>query len=182
MPNEGDIGATICEAALATTAATGFFPPVSIGARQFADAALGANNPIEEVEGEATDIWAPTTGDLKPLVKCFISIGTGHPGKKALADNIAKFLAESLVGIVTDTERTERKFIARWAEHYNEKRYFRFNVDQGLQGVGLAEYREQGKIEAVTDEYLRHPEQKFRARDCIQNLLQKQSVYIEDYA
>jgi predicted acylesterase/phospholipase RssA len=53
MPNEGDIGATICEAALATTAATGFFQPVSIGARQFADAALGANNPIDEVEGEA---------------------------------------------------------------------------------------------------------------------------------
>jgi predicted acylesterase/phospholipase RssA len=182
MPNEGDIGATICEAALATTAATGFFQPVSIGARQFADAALGANNPIDEVEGEAADIWAPATGNLKPLVKCFVSIGTGNPGKKALSDNIATFLAKSLAGIVTDTEATERKFIARWAEHYNEKRYFRFNVDQRLQDVGLAEYREQGKIEAATDEYLRHPMQRFRARDCIQNLLQKQSVYINDFA
>ena len=153
-----------------------------IGARQFVDGALGANNPVDEVEGEAANIWSPGTGDLKPLVKCFISIGTGHPGKKALEDNIVKFLSKSLVGIATETEETERKFIARWAKHYDEKRYFRFNVDQGLQEVGLAEYKEQGRMQAATDEYLRHQGQKFRVRDCVENLQQKQSVYIEDFA
>jgi hypothetical protein len=150
--------------------------------RQFVDGALGANNPVDEVEGEAANIWSPGVGDLKPLVKCFVSIGTGHPGKKALEDNIVKFLSKSLVGIATETEETERKFIARWAKHYDEKRFFRFNVDQGLQDVGLAEYKEQGKMEAVTDEYLRHQAQKFRVRDCVENLQLKQSVYIEDFA
>lgn len=181
LPDERDIPATICQAALATSAATGFFDPVSIGARQFVDGALGANNPVDEVEGEAANIWSSGKGDLKPLVKCFISIGTGNPGKKAIEDNMVKFLSGTLVGIVTETENTERKFIARWAQHFDEKRYFRFNVDQGLQDVGLAEYKEQGKMEAATDEYLQHQAQKFRVRDCVENLQQKQSVCIEDF-
>lgn len=179
LPDEGDIPATICEVALATSAATGFFDPVSIGARQFVDGALGANNPVDEVEGEASNIWTSRTGDLKPLVKCFISIGTGNPGKKAIQDNMLKFLSKTLVGITTETEETERRFIARWAKHYDEKRYFRFNVDQGLQEVGLAEYKEQGRMEAATDKYLRHQAQKVRVRDCVENLQLKQSVYIE---
>lgn len=182
LPDELGIPATICEAALATSAATGFFDPVSIGSRQFVDGALGANNPVDEVEGEASNIWCSETGDLKPLVKCFISIGTGNPGKRAIEDDVLKFLSKTLVGIATETEETERKFIARWAKHFDEKRYFRFNVEQGLQEVGLAEYQEQGTIEAATDEYLKHQSQKFRVRDCVQNLRLKQSVYIEDFA
>lgn len=181
MPEESDIPVTICEAALATSAATGFFEPVSVGARRFVDGALGANNPVDEVEGEAANIWCPETGDLKPLVKCFVSIGTGNPGKKALEDNLLKFLYKTLVRIAVETTETEKKFIARWARHYDEKRYFRFNVDQGLQDVGLDEHKEQGKMEAVTDEYLKHQAQKMRVRDCVQNLKLKQSVYIKNF-
>jgi predicted acylesterase/phospholipase RssA len=182
LPNQLDLPATVCEAALATSAATGFFDPVSIGARQFVDGALGANNPVEEVEGKAANISCSKTGDLKPLVKYFVSIGTGNPGKKAIQDNMLKFLSKTLVGIATETESTERKFIARWAQQFDQKRYFRFNVDQGLQEVGLAEYREQGTIESATDEYLNHQAQQSRLRDCVLNLKQKQSVYIEDFA
>src|SRR5688572_2215858 len=70
LPGERGIVATICEAALATFATTKFFDPVSIGARNFVDGALGANNPVDQVEWEASNIWCPETGDLKPLVKC----------------------------------------------------------------------------------------------------------------
>src|SRR5580700_10074837 len=80
LPHKFDLRATICDAALATSAVTGFFDPVSIGGRQFVDGALGANNPVDEVAGEAVSIWCSETGDLNPLVKCFISIGTGYPG------------------------------------------------------------------------------------------------------
>jgi len=182
LPDETNISATICEAALATSAATTFFDPVSIGARKFVDGGLGSNNPVDEVEGEASNIWCSETGELKSLVKCFVSIGTGNPGKKAIEDNIFKFLSGTLVAIATETENTADRFVARWRQHFDEGRYFRFNVHQGLQGVGLAEYREQGVIEAATNEYLRHQEQKFRVRDCALNLKQKQSVYIETYA
>jgi hypothetical protein len=103
-------------------------------------------------------------GNLKPLVKCFLSIGTGHPKKKALKDNIWK----RLFGFATETEETERRFSGRWSNRDEDTRYFHFNVDQGLQDVGFAEYREQGKMEAVTYEYLEHTVQKQRMRDCVE--------------
>jgi hypothetical protein len=133
LPDEPNIRATICEAALATSAATTFFESVNIGDRSFDDGGLGANNPVDEVEGEASNIWCSETGDLKPLVKCFISIGTGNPGKKAFEDSVIKFLGQTVVEIATETENTEKRFITRWAKHFDEKRYFRFNVEQGLQ-------------------------------------------------
>ena len=182
VPGKPDIPATICQAARSTSAATSFFDPVSIGARRFADGALGANNPVDEVEGEASDIWCPETGDLKPLVKCFISIGTGNPGKKAMEGNLLKFLSKTLPELTTETEQTEKKSIAKWRQHYDSKQYFRFNVDQGLQDVGLAEYQEQGLIEAATEGYLNHQVVRFQVRDCIQNLESKQSVYMENFA
>jgi hypothetical protein len=150
--------------------------------RKFADGGLGANNPVDEVEGEAANIWCAETGELKPLVKCFVSIGTGNPGRKAIEDSVLNFLSNTLVNLVTETESTEKRFIARWRQHYDEKRYFRFNVDQGLQGVGLAEYLEQGAIETATEVYLDYQGQEFRVRDCIQNLKFKQSVYMATYA
>jgi len=182
LPDEPNIPATICQAALATSAATTFFDPVAIGNRSFADGGLGANNPVDEVEGEASNIWCSETGDLKPLVKCFISIGTGEPSIKAFEDSMFKFLSETVVEIATQTDDTEKKFIARWAGHFDQKRYFRFNIDHGLQGIGLDEYNKKGAMESAAGKYLTHTAQKFRVRDCIQNLRLKQSVYIEDFS
>ncbi|KAL8701940.1 MAG: hypothetical protein Q9201_004645 [Fulgogasparrea decipioides] len=182
LPEELNIPSTICEAALATSAATTFFDAVEIGARTFVDGAFTANNPAGEVEGEALNIWCSGTLELKPLVKCFVSIGTGHPGKKAIDDNIAGFLVRTLKDIVTETESTAESFISRWRQQYEQKKYFRFNVHQGLQGVGLEEYKEQGAIEAATDEYLRQTEQKSQVRDCIHNLKSKQNKTEKDFA
>lgn len=137
---------------------------------------------MDEVEGEASNIWCLETGDLKPLVKCFISIGTGNPGKKPFEDSMLMFLGQTVVQIATETENAERRFIARWARHFDEKRYFRFNVEQGLQGIGLDEYKKKGVMEAATEGYLTHMAQKFRVRDCIQNMRLKKSVYLEDFA
>jgi hypothetical protein len=182
LPSEPGIKATICQVALATSAATTFFEPVNIGFRSFADGGLGANNPVDEMEGEASNIWCPETGDLKPLVKCFISIGTGNPGIEPFKDSMINFAAHTLLQIATETEYTERKFIARWVKHFNEKRYFRFNVEQGLQDVGLHEYKKQGLIQSVSEKYLTHAERKCKVMDCIQNLKLKESVYYESLA
>lgn len=88
LHNKLGISATIYQAARATFAATTFFEPVLISARRFAGGGLGANDPVGEVEGEASNIWCEDTGDLKPQVKCIISIGTGNPGKKAMDDSL----------------------------------------------------------------------------------------------
>ncbi|KAL8898562.1 MAG: hypothetical protein Q9207_006638 [Kuettlingeria erythrocarpa] len=183
-PREGlNISSTICEAALATSATTSFFQPVHIGARKFVDGALRANNPAEEVEKEARSIWYDPRVEFNSLVKCFVSIGTGHLGKKPIEDNAAKFLAtKTLVDIVTETESTADSFINRWRQQHEAKRYFRFSVHQGLQDVSLEEHNKQGTIEAATYEYVGHTEQKSRVRDCVQNLKTKQNKAKANFA
>ncbi|KAJ5140986.1 hypothetical protein N7448_004394 [Penicillium atrosanguineum] len=174
VTNEDTIPATICEAALATSAATGFFETVSIGEYKFVDGAFGANNPMEEVEEEAADIWCTTSRELRPLVKCFLSIGTGAPAKAPIDDNMLKFLSKTLVRMATKPESTERRFMARWSKELREKHVFRFNVEQGLQDVHMTDYQKRSAIESATYDYLHHSSQKGRVRDCIVNLLGKE--------
>jgi predicted acylesterase/phospholipase RssA len=173
VPNENTLPATICQAALATSAATRFFDPVSIGNYQFVDGAFGANNPIEEVEEEAADIWCTTSRDLRPLVKCFISVGTGNPAPVPHNDNLLNFLSKTLVRMATKPESTERRFMARWSNEVEGRRYFRFNVEQGLEQVQMTEFEKQGVIESATYGYLHQSSQKSRVRDCIMNLSDK---------
>jgi hypothetical protein len=56
LPNELNIPATICDTAFATSAATGFFDSVSIGTRRFVNSTLKANNPVNEVKEEVSNI------------------------------------------------------------------------------------------------------------------------------
>ncbi|KAI0845106.1 TPR-like protein [Daldinia vernicosa] len=91
-----------------------------------------------------------------------------------------KFLSQTLVEIATETDNTEKRFIAKWRQHFDNNRYFRFSVDQGLQHIKLTEYQEQGAIEAATDGYLDHQAQGFRVRDCVRNLKLKQNVSATD--
>ena len=174
VSNEDTVRTTICEAALATSAATGFFDPVTIGSRQFVDGAFGANNPIEEVEEEAADIWCTETRDLKSLVKCFLSIGTGNPAQVSIDNKMFKFLSKTLVRMATKPESTERRFMARWSNEMKDKRYFRFSVEQGLQEVHMTEFQKQSLIESSTHAFLHQSLQKTRVRDCILNLSSKQ--------
>ena len=178
---KGDIPgpATIWEAALATSAATGFFDRVEIGDRLYIDGAMGANNPSNEVEREASRIWCERTGRIMPLVKCFVSLGTGTGGINPMSDKAWKFLTESLAKVATDTRRTERDVADRWREHQN-MRYFRFSVNQGLQDVGLAEYKQRGLIEAATDDYLEGQDTKPRLYNCVMNLRAKKCQLHED--
>jgi len=179
LRDELEIPATICDAALATLAATSFFSSVSIGPRCFVDSAPEANNPVEEVEDEASNIWCSEIGALKPLLKCFVSIGTGHPGTDEKESKMSVIDLHDLLRIASGAGNTERRFVARWAQHFNEIRYFRFNVEKGLQRVGLAEHKRHSVIERETDEYLQRTEQRSRVRDCVLNLRHKQSMCIE---
>ena len=181
IPDElDDHGSTIVEAARATSAATSFFEPVTIGKRKYVDGALGANNPVEEVWIEAQNIWCPEDGALEPLVKCFVSIGTGNPGLEPIGSTAWKVLTDTMIKISTETERTAERFAGGQRKLHDHK-YFRFNVDQGLQNVGLDEYKKEGLIEAATDGYLTTTAQKFRVQDCANNLKTKTCV-LEDFS
>ncbi|RBR12243.1 uncharacterized protein FIESC28_08729 [Fusarium coffeatum] len=167
------INATICQAARATSAATTFFDPVSIEDMEFVDGALGANNPVEQVEEEATELWCPETGNIKPLVKCFISIGTGNMGTYDINDRLDKFMT-TLAKMTTDAERIAESSMRRWRQHYDQSRYFRFNVEHGLKPVGMKEYRKKGEIQAATYRYLDSQVQSMLLRKCVENLVLKQ--------
>ncbi|RDW71025.1 hypothetical protein BP6252_07588 [Coleophoma cylindrospora] len=180
-PSEARAEATICQAALATSAATSFFDEVCIGSRTYVDGALGANNPVDIVEKECCDIWCPDTGELQRLVNCFISLGTGNPGKKPLENGAWKFLSKSLKEIVIETEKTAETFKARWRGPFDRKRYFRFNVEQGLQDIGLQEYLKEGPIRAATEEYLEEQSQQFSLRDCVSKLQLKQTSTMPEF-
>ncbi|KAJ5926086.1 Acyl transferase/acyl hydrolase/lysophospholipase, partial [Penicillium verrucosum] len=179
--NEIALQATICEAALATSAATKFFDPVLIGNHKFVDGAFGANNPIEEIEEEAADIWCTTSRELKPLVKCLVSVGTGNHAQVPMDDNVLRFLSKTLVRMATKPESTERRFMARWSNEVKGKRYFRFNVEQGLQQVHMTAFEKKSVIESATYAYLHHRSQKVRVRDCILNLSEKEGKTSIDF-
>ncbi|KAA6408365.1 MAG: hypothetical protein FRX48_08107 [Lasallia pustulata] len=166
---------TISGAALATFAATTFFDPVTIGTRTYADGAFGANNPVEEVLAEAKDIWSPKKDNVGELVKCFVSIGTGVPGMTPIASGAWKLMSQTLVEISTETEKTAENFRRRHGEMFKEKRVFRFNVQKGLEQIGLEEYEKQGIIETATDLYMESEDHVVAVEDCAENLQAKKS-------
>ncbi|KAI9675964.1 MAG: hypothetical protein M1829_003202, partial [Trizodia sp. TS-e1964] len=171
-----NIPASISEAIRATSAATGFFDSVEIGPqrREFADGALGANNPAEQLWNEAQAIWCHgEDAELKKLLKCFVSIGTGNPGSKPISEGPLKFFSETLVRLATQTEDTAKAFVERHRLLYENKRYFRFNVQQGLQDVGLEEFKKAALLDAATAEYMDQQESKSAANACAANLKQK---------
>ncbi|KAH6990107.1 acyl transferase/acyl hydrolase/lysophospholipase [Ilyonectria destructans] len=137
----------IWEAARATSAASSFFDPIQIGkfGQWFTDGATGFNNPVNQVYDEACDIWA----DARTNIQCIVSIGTGEPRFKTFGDDL-KGLASTLVALATETQHTANMF----ERHHPEITHLRFNVRQGLQGVGIQEYKEIPNIKSVTDRYL----------------------------
>ncbi|KAE9366396.1 phospholipase [Stipitochalara longipes BDJ] len=176
-----DTSATICEAVRATSAATSFFEPVTIGprGRKYVDGGLGGtNNPVEQLWNEAQNIWCHDSElELSTLLKCFISIGTGDPGRKPIAEGLFGFFLKTLVDLATQTEDTAKTFVDRHRRLYEKKRYFRFNVQQGLQDVGLEEYKKAGLIEAATAGYMDGQETRSSVQACAINLKQKHCIF-----
>jgi predicted acylesterase/phospholipase RssA len=165
---------TILEAALATSAAPTYFSDITIEGSKFVDGAIGANNPTAVLEEEACDLWCPDTRNLPPLVKCFISIGTGHLGYRSVYDKGWKHMIKTLEKEATQTEETNRQFMSRWQDHVIRGRCFRFNVPRGLENVKIAEFEEQDQIHAVTSAYLDERETMVRVQTCVENLRLRQ--------
>ena len=138
----------IWQACRATSAAPTYFPPAIIGTPPVAyvDGALGYNNPIRALMDEVRHLW-PNHG-----VGCIISIGTGVPAPRDVGRSI-KPLLETLKAMSTDTERVARE-VKDEIVYSHPGRYFRFNVQHGLEGVGLEEWKEMDRVKTVTVDYL----------------------------
>lgn len=159
----------VWQACRATSAATGFFDANTIGPfdEEFVDGALGANNPIYVLWNQAQDVW----GDqLQHKLQCVVSIGTGVPNLKPVRDDVLGIWA-TLKDLATETEKTAQQFHRDKASLYDEGRYFRFNVDQGLQEIGLEESKKKKEIAAATRRYVESQTVFKQMQACVNSLV-----------
>jgi predicted acylesterase/phospholipase RssA len=143
----------IWEACRATSAASTFFNPIAVGRfnEGFVDGATGANNPVWEVWNQAQLLWGPQP--LENKIKCLVSIGTGVPSLKPFQDDVFH-IGDTLVAIATETEQTAERFY-RDKSHLDDRgQYYRFNVDRGLEDIGLEESKKRKEIAAATRRYV----------------------------
>ena len=146
----------IWEAARATSAATSFFKEIHVGRfnETFIDAAIfHVNNPIRVLWNEASYVWRDG-GPLADQIECLISIGTGERLVVPVGDKFWN-IVNTLKDIATDTDTIASGFKNEHMEDLvRTRKYFRFNVNQGLQQIGLEEYKRVPDIIACTTRYL----------------------------
>ncbi|EWZ80665.1 hypothetical protein FOWG_15380 [Fusarium oxysporum f. sp. lycopersici MN25] len=172
---------TIWEAVRATSAALTVFEPFVHGPPgkevRYMDAGFGYNNPSDLILQEARSLWE---GDhyltLNSDVGVFLSLGTGM-GHIVRMDNdtviqtvTAKFRApikavDAMKQIVTGTNRIHRIVADQFGS--NSIRYYRFNVDQGLEGVKLFDHKRREDMEVDTDAYLEKFEVGRQVKKCV---------------
>jgi predicted acylesterase/phospholipase RssA len=162
------------QAARATSAAPKFFEPVIVNDFSFHDGGLGANNPSAQAWAEMRDVFQEGHDDISGIVSCFISIGCGKTDIPIVDKSLYGFLAETLVAIATETDKTAESFETDHEQLFEAERCFRFNVEQGLQGVGLEEYKQLKKVMNATEEYLRHRQIERHISATVGRLCQKQ--------
>ncbi|KAG8685911.1 hypothetical protein FRC08_012845 [Ceratobasidium sp. 394] len=166
----------IWEAARATTAAPKFFKAAWVledsGIKmRYIDGGLRCNNPTHELLDEAANFFPDR------LVACILSIGTGRRGKIELPDTglvpklqLAK-VVKVLQKIALDCEKTHQELSERF---YNRPgTYFRFNVDHGMEAVGLAEWERGSGIQADTASYTRESQTTHSIDSAVEAILRR---------
>jgi predicted acylesterase/phospholipase RssA len=147
----------IWEAARATSATPTFFEPIIIGdpgtSQPYVDGGMGCNNPIAQVLEEAELVF-PTR-----RVACVISLGAGRaqtlaiPRPGWLGQVLPLDLVQAMRGIATDCEQKAQE-VARRFQGLPDF-YFRFNVEQGMQDIGLAQWERLGQVTTHTVQYMK---------------------------
>ena len=144
---------TIWEACRATSAASSFFDSIFLGPyrEEFVDGATGANNPVWELWNQAQLVWGPEP--VEGRIKCLVSIGTGILKLNPFQDDLFH-IGKTLLAIATETEQTAERFQQDKTHLDNTDRYYRFNVNRGMDEVGLEESNKKNEIAAVTRRYV----------------------------
>jgi hypothetical protein len=159
-PKYETFNCTIWEAARATSAGPNFFKRIVIGDQgsqhPYIGGGMGCNNPIMQVLEEAELIFPSRH------VACIISIGTGQPQttslptrsgfQQAFQQVLPLDIMIAMRDMAASCERSAREIATRFQGISNV--YFRFNVEQGLQNVGLAQWEKLEYVTAHTEDYL----------------------------
>ncbi|KAI9776691.1 MAG: hypothetical protein M1839_009418 [Geoglossum umbratile] len=157
---DGSTSCTVWQAARATSAAPLFFDPITFGnpPMDYVDGALHYNNPVSVLWDEAKSVWGS-----RPI-SCIVSIGTGKPAVGPVGKR-GHTILKSLVKMATDTEATARDFknsIYQIPEADRPK-YYRFNVERGLEDIALEEWKHFRRLTEATSAYLSEQRQEIDA-------------------
>ncbi|GLA55428.1 hypothetical protein AnigIFM63604_002076 [Aspergillus niger] len=171
----------IWQAARATSAASGFFDAQEIEmsagyVETYTDGATGYNNPVRQLWTEAREVLLPQGERLEDHLDAIVSIGTGTPELKAFGTNL-KDIATTLVRIATDTDNTANHFQREYKELDRDGLYCRLSVANGLQHIGLEDYKQANNIMAATKAYLDHPDTLSKLTKCLERMSQHECLY-----
>lgn len=155
----------IWEAARATSAAPTFFKCIEIGEpglkEPFIDGGMGRNNPSQCLLHEAEMVFP------NRRIGCLISIGCGQASTIGIGSKPTLFhrilplhVVSALRFIATDCETTAQDVARQFKDR--EHVYYRFNVEQGLQKIGMNQYGRLEEVTAHTKQYLRKEEHSRR--------------------
>jgi len=135
---------------------------------------LRRNNPIYEIVREAKRI----SPDMP--FGCLLSIGTGWLSPVSLQNSKALSIIQACVDIAFNAQNVADEFLADdfGTRLWETKKYFRFNVEQGLQDIQLDEYRKMEIIKAMTDGYLARKDTAEKIRECAHSLSDSQTVQL----
>src|ERR1700761_2988943 len=157
-PESNTYNCMIWEAARATSAAPTFFERIDISGpghpkQSYVDGGLGLNNPTMQMLDEASLIFPDRH------VTCIISIGCGKaetisiPKPSFLQQLLPTELIKATLAIATDCEAIEQDVAKRFRSILEF--YYRFNVEQGMQSIGLAKFDMMENVVAHTEQYIR---------------------------
>ena len=159
----------IWQVARATSAAPSYFKPVRLNDNQYYDAAVDLNNPSWEVVKEVRLL----AGGSFDAIDVLLSVGGGNarvnkPKSKFGGGSLEKDLAD-ISDVVHNKVRSESE---------NLFKYYRLDVEDGLQDVRLNEWkpRSSGKttlerIREATARYLQKKEVRSQCQECAEDLV-----------
>ena len=150
-----DIEPKIWEAARATSAATLFFDPITIGRfkQTFVDGGGGYNNPVQQAFKEAQMCWPDRE------IECIVSIGTGQSELRGFGRTL-KQVGQTIIDLAMNADKQADSFaqyhpqFLPYDRERAEKRLFRFQVSHGLERVKLDEHEKIDLIATATQRYM----------------------------
>lgn len=122
------------------------------------------------------DCYFDGVDSFNDRICCFLSVGCGEAGWETIEKSAWKFLKDSLAAIATETRKTEQDFHADHGELFADRRAFRFNVQQGMHGVGLEEWQKADQISNAAEEYMVNREVREKTTSAVNVLSRKQCI------
>ena len=156
----------IWQVARATSAAPTYFKPPIIDGLEYVDGGFGANNPCVEIYEEVRKM----NNDSKKSASTILSIGTGknNETRRFKGTGFQRYLnyLNFARKWASDSEQTHLAMLK--AKKEINFKYFRLNVEEGLDMMKLDEWRARGPVRTKLGEYIgafRSPPRKDQHKD-----------------